>query len=297
MRRPGVAAQEPAADALDAAQRLDAVADVHAHLGLLVHQRDRALAIAAVQLLEEVFHRLDSTHGRSVPSGDHGRREPTGRPSTDAWPLFGLRIRSERLVLRLPTDDDLLRDDRRSPRPGIHPPDEMPFGVAWSTAPSPEFERGFLQHHWGARSTWRPDDWALNLMVELDGRADRVAVHPGRAVRDLSDGPYRLVAGAAFQGRGFGKEMRAAVLAFAFDGLGARVAETEAFPDNAASNGVSRSLGYEENGFGASPPEGTSRADAAVPHDAAGGGRGLGRRSTIEGLDGAVAARPCLGRA
>jgi hypothetical protein len=25
-----------------------------------------------------------------------------------AWPHFGLRVRSERLVLRLPTDDDLL---------------------------------------------------------------------------------------------------------------------------------------------------------------------------------------------
>ena len=72
-----LAAQEPATDALDAAQRLDAVADVHAHLGLLVHQRDRGLAIARVQLLEEVFHRLDSTHGRSVPSAAHGR--PTRR--------------------------------------------------------------------------------------------------------------------------------------------------------------------------------------------------------------------------
>ena len=101
-----LAAQEPAADALDAAQRLHAVADVHAHLGLLVHQRDRGLAIAAVQLLEEVFHRLDSTHGRSVPSGAHGRPD---RRSTDAWPLFGLRLRTERLVLRLPTDDDLVR--------------------------------------------------------------------------------------------------------------------------------------------------------------------------------------------
>ena len=47
--------------------------------------------------------------------------------------------------------------------------------------------------------------------------------------------------GRAYQGRGFGKEMRAAVLAFAFDGLGARRAETEAFADNAASNAVTRS--------------------------------------------------------
>ncbi len=48
-----------------------------------------------------------------------------------AWPLFGLRLRSARLELRLPTDDDLLEllDVAKS---GIHPPGEMPFGAAWS---------------------------------------------------------------------------------------------------------------------------------------------------------------------
>ena len=84
-----VAAQEPATDALHATQRLHAVADVHAHLGLLVHQRDRALAIAAVQLLEEVFHRLDSTHARSVASGDHERRR--ARPDDPDRRLAALR--------------------------------------------------------------------------------------------------------------------------------------------------------------------------------------------------------------
>jgi RimJ/RimL family protein N-acetyltransferase len=53
--------------------------------------------------------------------------------------------------------------------------------------------------------------------------------------------------------------MRAAVLALAFYGLGARVALTEAFLDNLASAGVSRSLGYEENGRGALAPEGVAR--------------------------------------
>jgi RimJ/RimL family protein N-acetyltransferase len=53
--------------------------------------------------------------------------------------------------------------------------------------------------------------------------------------------------------------MRAAVLGLAFDGLGARVAETSAFLDNAASNAVSRGLGYEENGFGSLAPEGVAR--------------------------------------
>jgi RimJ/RimL family protein N-acetyltransferase len=175
-----------------------------------------------------------------------------------AWPLFGLRIRSERLVLRLPTDDDILAliDVAKA---GIHPPDEMPFGVAWSVEPSPAFERGFLQHHWGVRGSWTPEAWMLNLLVELDGRpigsqsigAKDFAIH-----RIVDTGSWL---GRAFQGRGLGKEMRGAVLAFAFDGLGARVAESAAFLDNAASNGVSRSLGYEDNGIGALAPQGVSR--------------------------------------
>jgi len=41
--------------------------------------------------------------------------------------------------------------------------------------------------------------------------------------------------------------------------LGAEVAETEAFLDNAASAAVSRSVGYEPNGFGRLAPEGVAR--------------------------------------
>ena len=49
------------------------------------------------------------------------------------------------------------------------------------------------------------------------------------------------------------------MLGFAFDGLGARVAETSAFLDNMASNAVSRALGYAENGFGSLAPDGVAR--------------------------------------
>lgn len=50
------------------------------------------------------------------------------------------------------------------------------------------------------------------------------------------------------QGRGVGKEMRAAVLHLAFAGFGALEAHTSAFEDNASSLGVTRSLGYDPNG-------------------------------------------------
>jgi RimJ/RimL family protein N-acetyltransferase len=174
------------------------------------------------------------------------------------WPLFALRIRSERLVLRLPTDDDLVGLCALA-RAGIHPANEMPFGIAWSTLPSPAFERGFLQHHWGLRATWSPEAWMLNLMIEHEGqpigsqsiRGDQFAV-----MRTVDTGSWL---GIEHQGKGFGREMREAVLALAFDGLGGLIATTEAFLDNAASNGVSRSLGYAENGRGSLAPEGVAR--------------------------------------
>ena len=185
-------------------------------------------------------------------------------------------------MLRLPNDDDLqglmavakvgLRDLQQAKetdeeilalidvaRDGIHPPDEMPFGVAWSVLPSPEFERSSVQHHWLMRATWTADDWSLNLMAELHGEPIGAQSIRGRSFavhRTVDTGSWLA---RAWQGRGLGKEMREAVLAFAFDGLGALAATSEAFLDNAASNGVSRSVGYEENGRGALAPQGTSR--------------------------------------
>jgi RimJ/RimL family protein N-acetyltransferase len=183
---------------------------------------------------------------------------PARTTLTDIWPLFGLRLRTEHLVLRMPTDDDLV-DLLQVAKAGIHPPDEMPFGVAWTSLEGAAFDRSFMQHYWRTRATFSPDAWFLNLMVELDGRpigaqsidADGFAIH-----RTVHTGSWL---GLEHQGRGHGKEMRAAVLGFAFDGLGARVAETSAFLDNAASNAVSRALGYEENGFGSLAPQGVAR--------------------------------------
>jgi len=179
-------------------------------------------------------------------------------PLEVVWPLFGLRIRSEHLVLRPPTDDDLA-GLLAVAKGGIHPPDEMPFGIAWTAGHGPAFDHGFLAHHWEGRATWSVDDWRLNLMVEMDGApigSQSVVGHAFPVHRTVDTGSWL---GRAFQGRGLGKEMRSAVLAFAFDGLGARFAESAAFLDNAASNAVSRGLGYEDNGRGSMAPEGVAR--------------------------------------
>lgn len=55
--------------------------------------------------------------------------------------------------------------------------------------------------------------------------------------------------GLPYQGQGFGTEMRAAALHLAFAGLGARYAVSAAMTDNPRSLGVSRRLGYLDDGL------------------------------------------------
>ncbi len=131
---------------------------------------------------------------------------------------------------------------------GIHDPGFMPFGFAWTDKPSPIFERNSIQHYWKNRAEHAPKKWGLNFVVMLDG--DPVGVQGINAeefakTRVASTGSWL---GQAFQGQGIGKEMRAAVLHFAFAGLDAERCLSGAWHDNASSLGVSRSLGYVENG-------------------------------------------------
>ncbi len=88
----------------------------------------------------------------------------------DLEPLFGLRLRTRRLELRLPNERELVVLGELA-REGIHPPEEMPFAVAWSNdAGSPDFVQNFVAFHQRARKAWEPDDWNLLLAVEAEGR-------------------------------------------------------------------------------------------------------------------------------
>ncbi len=86
------------------------------------------------------------------------------------WPLFDLRLRTPRLELRLPTDEDLL-ELARVARDGIVDADRTVFLVPWHKLPSPAFERQFLLHWWGERGRWSPAAWSLGLVVTKDDRA------------------------------------------------------------------------------------------------------------------------------
>jgi RimJ/RimL family protein N-acetyltransferase len=172
--------------------------------------------------------------------------------------LYGLRLRTPRVVLRLPTHDEMveLRDVAHA---GIHPPDEMPFGLAWTDQPYSEgFVVDFLE--WQL-AEWRADEWNLNLGVWGDGQLAGIQTLHGAdfpGTRTVGTGSWL---GQRFQGRGYGTEMRSAVLELAFVGLGAVAATSGAMDVNVASRRVSEKLGYRIAGRGVVSPRGTP-----VPH-------------------------------
>jgi RimJ/RimL family protein N-acetyltransferase len=160
------------------------------------------------------------------------------------WPLFRLRIVTPQLELRYPNDADAytLVDLATA---GIHDTATMPFQLPWTDEPSPRRERGSLQFYWRTRAEWTPQRWQCVFAVVLGGQivgVQDLGAENFAVLREVVTGSWL---GRAHQGQGIGKEMRAAVLHFAFAGLGAEYALSTAFHDNIASRRVSEALGYE----------------------------------------------------
>lgn len=163
------------------------------------------------------------------------------------WPLYDLRLTAPDVTLRYPTEADLGELAAEAAR-GIHEPDFNPFSVPWATLPTPELERGLLQFHWRSRGGWAPEKWDLVMAVEHQGQLIGTQSVQAEHFAQLGEVATGSWIGRRWQGRGLGKQMRAAVLHLAFEGLGAGVAHTDARVGNGASIGVTRSLGYEPNG-------------------------------------------------
>jgi RimJ/RimL family protein N-acetyltransferase len=163
------------------------------------------------------------------------------------WPLFDLVVRTPRIELRLPSDDDFagLIDvvDR-----GVHDPSTMPFTVPWTDAQPGERAKSAAQHWWSLRAGWSPDAWTFSGAVFVHGKPVGIQGLSARnfaLVRSVETGSWL---GRVHQGQGIGKEMREAMLHLAFAGLGAEEALSGAFEDNVASLATSRAVGYAENG-------------------------------------------------
>jgi RimJ/RimL family protein N-acetyltransferase len=163
------------------------------------------------------------------------------------WPLYGLRIRTPRLELRLPDEADL--DDLIDVAlDGVHDPAQMPFDIPWTDVPAADLPASFLQYHWHNHASFGPDQWSLDLAVVVDGQpigVQGIGSERFPALREFTTGSW---IGRRFHGQGIGTEMRTAVLQFAFDHLAAEYANSGAWWDNAASLAVSRKLGYRDNG-------------------------------------------------
>jgi RimJ/RimL family protein N-acetyltransferase len=133
----------------------------------------------------------------------------------------------------------------------------MPFRVAWTDAiGSPGFTREFLSFHRGLREAWRPSKWTLNLAVFSGGEplgSQSLGAHGFLERREVETGSWL---GSRFQRRGYGTEMRAAVLELAFAGLGAGAARSGYLEGNEASARVSEKLGYRQAGEGTAAPRG-----------------------------------------
>jgi len=146
--------------------------------------------------------------------------------------------------------DDLLGELQRVVWEGKATAEPAPYDDPMSLYESdPDVRvRRWLQGVWRGRGSVTPDFWRLHFVVMVAGRPV--------GMQDLIGdrfGTYGTVASFSWlstdlRRQGVGREMRQAVLHLAFEGLGATEATSEAFLDNAGSNGVSRSIGYRENG-------------------------------------------------
>lgn len=174
-----------------------------------------------------------------------GDRAPA--PLVRVWPLFGLVLTTPRLVLT-PVRDEHLPDLVDAVLAGVHDPAEMPFSVPWTDAPRDVLIPATARHQWRIRAGISAEDWTINFAVLHEGRVIGVQDLMARSfplLRRVGSGSWLT---QSVHGRGFGTEMRAAVLQFAFDHLGATSAASEAADWNVASLGVSRRLGYVPNG-------------------------------------------------
>ncbi|QDL75721.1 N-acetyltransferase [Streptomyces malaysiensis subsp. malaysiensis] len=172
--------------------------------------------------------------------------------------MYGLRLRTPRLELRLP-DIPQLDELAAAAADGVHDPAEMPFSNPWTDAPPEERGRSSFQHVLRTIAEWRPEQWTLSLAVlhegTVIGRQDLLATDFA-VTREAETGSWL---GAAHQGKGLGTEMRAAVAHLAFEGLGARSVTSGAMVENGRSLGVSRRLGYRPDGLSVVAVRGEAR--------------------------------------
>ncbi|MEO7070290.1 MAG: GNAT family protein [Nostocoides sp.] len=166
---------------------------------------------------------------------------------TAAFPPFALQVAAGPLTLRYPTDEDVAELGEVAVG-GIHDPERMPFYVPWTAATGTTLRTNTAQYFWRKRAEFRPEEWALPLVVRHEGVVVGVQAVETKAFLVTRTGETGSWLGMSFQGNGIGTAMRRAICALAFDHLGFAEVTSGAFTDNPPSLAVSRKVGYVDNG-------------------------------------------------
>jgi RimJ/RimL family protein N-acetyltransferase len=170
-----------------------------------------------------------------------------GGTDTTAWPLFGLRLRCREVTLRLVRETDLARLAATVPDDY----EDNPHAERFAGLDARQHRRRLrYQEYWRSLGTWSPASWQLPMAVEHAGAVvgvQQLEAENFPVLRTVDSGSWLI---PEVRGRGLGVAMRMAVLGLAFDQLAALAAVTSADPGNKASLGVSRRIGYADNGTG-----------------------------------------------
>lgn len=204
---------------------------------------------------------------------------------SDVWPVRGVELRHGVLELRPMTESDLPTILDRLPD-DLEMDPTLPRYAALD--PGAARAAALVQGYWRAMGGWSPQDWALPFVVRLAGEVVGAQVLEGP--RDY--GVERVVDSSSWlvqerRGQGLGTLMRAAVLELAFGHLGAVAAITSAYPENAASLGVSRRLGYANSHTSVLEHNGRQLQHLRLERDAWRESR-RGRAVTVRGVEPAL---------
>ena len=168
-------------------------------------------------------------------------------------PLTNLRIRTPRVELRLGSIGEL-RALARLAQEGIYEDAAIPFSGAWiDRIHEPGFEDETVEFYFGRLRDARPDHWHLEMLAFAGETLIGSQRLSSERKREVWTGSWLA---RRFQRMGYGTEMRAAVLHFAFEYLGAERACSDAWIGNLASLAVSRKLGYVDVGTEFQHPRG-----------------------------------------
>ncbi len=159
----------------------------------------------------------------------------------EIFPAFGVRIECGPVTLRAIRESDAPRVAELAAG-GIHTEGGRPFLMPWNLGDDQPLAS--LQFYYRTWANLAPTGWRLMFAVERGGEmvgAQDLTTADFPILRTAETGSWL---GFAHQGRGTGTLMRQAILALAFDHLGAIEMRSTAWVDNPNSHRVSEKCGY-----------------------------------------------------